>query len=162
MAQDLISLSWTAEQLARIDEALAEIESGFASLISLPPDEVRGLYKMGDKSEVFCRGTLDVLSQNPKIVPESLGLVGAQADVAALDALRPRLRRLQQLVKRGQDTETLLGSDIFSAALEGYALLKVSGKNHGLEELRKGLSARFGKPRRAAEPTTQPPVSLDR
>ena len=54
--------------------------------------------------------------------------------------------------KRGEDTEILLGSDIFSAALEGYALLKVSGKNHGLEDLRKGLSARFGRARRSAEP----------
>ena len=30
-----------------------------------------------------------------------------------------------------------------SAALEGYALLKVSGKGAGLDALRQGMSARF-------------------
>ena len=152
MAQNLISLSWTAEQLQQLDAALATIEDVCARLISLEPDEVRGLFKMGGKSEPFCRETLGVLGQNRKIGPESLELDDVLADLAALDALRPRLRRLQQLAKRGEDTEILLGSDIFSAALEGYALLKVSGKNHGLEDLRKGLSARFGRARRSAEP----------
>jgi hypothetical protein len=32
-----------------------------------------------------------------------------------------------------------------SVALQGYALLKVSGKNQGLEGLRKELGARFAK-----------------
>ncbi|WP_457095924.1 hypothetical protein [Lysobacter sp. P5_B9] len=152
MAQNLISLSWTAEQLQQFDAALATAEDVCARLISLEPDQVRGLFKMGDKSEAFCRETLGVLGQNRKIVPESLELDEVLVDLAALDALRPRLRRLQQLAKRAEDTEILLGSDIFSAALEGYALLKVSGKNHGLEDLRKGLSARFGRTRKAAEP----------
>jgi hypothetical protein len=46
-----------------------------------------------------------------------------------------------------------LGSDIMSTALEGYSLLKVSGKNQGLDGLRKELSARFVKSARATEAT---------
>lgn len=153
MAQNLITLSWTAEQLQRIDVALATAEAELANLISLESEQVRSLFKMGDKSESFCRETIAVLGQNLRIVPESLELDEAVADLAALDALRPRLRRLQQLAKRAQDTELLLGSDIFSTALEGYALLKVSGKDQGLEDLRKGLSGRFRKARKAPEPT---------
>jgi hypothetical protein len=156
MAQNLISVSWTDEQLAQLDTALATLEGVYANLISLESSEVRSLFKMGDKSETFCRDTLDVLAQNHKIVPESLGLAEAQADLRALDVLRPRLRRLQQLVKRGEDTEVLLGSDVFSAALEGYALLKVSGKNHGLEDLRKGLGSRSKGRRAAAEKEAVP------
>ena len=153
MAQNLISISWADDQLALLDAALATIEGVYANLISLEKDEIRSLFKMGDKSETFCRGTLEVLGQNLKVVPESLALGEAQADLRALDALRPRLRRLQQLAKRGEDTELLLGSDIFSAALEGYALLKVTGKNHGLEDLRKGLGSRFrGRRAATAEP----------
>ena len=38
-----------------------------------------------------------------------------------------------------------------SLSLEGYALLKVAGKNQGLEALRKDLSSRF-KQARAATP----------
>lgn len=39
-------------------------------------------------------------------------------------------------------------------ALEGYALLKVAGRNQGLEGLRKELSARFAKT--SAKPDTPP------
>ena len=37
-----------------------------------------------------------------------------------------------------------------SFALEGYALLKVSGRNQGLEGLRKALSTRFARPSKKA------------
>ncbi|UXI66152.1 hypothetical protein [Tahibacter amnicola] len=40
-----------------------------------------------------------------------------------------------------------------SAALEGYGLLKVVGRNQGLDTLRKDLSARFRKSGRVAEET---------
>jgi hypothetical protein len=80
-------------------------------------------------------------------VPASIGLADAQADLVALDRLRPRLARLHKPVERADDSETALGSDVMSLALEGYALLKVAGKNQGLEALRKELSGRFSKKR---------------
>jgi len=109
---------------------------------------------MGDKSEVFCRQTLSLLADNPQIVPPNLGVAEAQADLVALDLLRPRLMRLRQLMERADDTEMALGSDIIGVALEGYALLKVSGKGEALKGARKELSARFAKGARAAEPAT--------
>ena len=69
-----------------------------------------------------------------------------------ISTLRPRLLQLQQLVERAEDTETALGSDIIAVALEGYGLLKVSGKGEALKGARKELSARFAKSARAAEP----------
>lgn len=64
----------------------------------------------GPKSETFCRQTLTVLAQNPQVIPPSIDLAEAQADLAALDRLRPRLARLQRLAERGQDSEDALGS----------------------------------------------------
>jgi hypothetical protein len=58
---------------------------------------------------------------------------------------------LQQLTERASDTEVALGSDVMNCALQGYALLKVSGKNQGLEGLRKELGARFAKAARLVE-----------
>ena len=156
MSQNLISLTLTDEQLATADQALAALEGVFAQLVALDGDERKGLNRMGGKSEQFCRQTLDVLGQNPQIVPASVGLADAQADLVALDRLRPRLKRLQKLVERTEDSETALGSDIMSLALEGYALLKVAGKNQGLEALRKELSGRFNKTR-TQEPAPQAP-----
>lgn len=145
MSQNLLSLQWTAEQLAAVDQALQSLETALQGLISLTPEERRGIARMGPKSETFCRQTLTVLAQNPQVIPPSLDLAEAQADLLALDQLRPRLTRLQRLTERGEDTADALGSDLMSAALEGYALLKVSGRNQGLEGLRRELSTRFAR-----------------
>jgi len=45
--------------------------------------------------------------------------------------LRPHLASLRQLVGKADDTEMALGSDILSAALEGYALAKVFARAPG-------------------------------
>ena len=50
------------------------------------------------------------------------------------------------------DTVAALGSDVMDVALEGYALVKVSGRAQGLDELRRELGGRFAKTRRK-EPT---------
>lgn len=154
MSQNLISLAFTDQQLTAVDDALATIESNFADLMALLPAQRRGLNKMGDKSEAFCRQALTVLGQNPQVVPPSLGLADAQADVVALDQLRPRLHRLKRLLERAEDSEMALGSDIMNVALEGYGLLKVSGKNQGLDGLRKELSVRFAKTAHTPAPVT--------
>ena len=49
------------------------------------------------------------------------------ADLAQLENLRPRAARLLRLLEKADDGETGLGSDVMSAALEGSAMLKVSG-----------------------------------
>lgn len=154
MSQNLLSLQFTAAQLAEVDTALAALENALTGLIALDPDLRRGLVRMGPKSEAFCRQTVNVLAQNPQVIPPSLSLAEAQSDLAALDALRPRLARLQKLTERAQDTDEALGSDLMSFALEGYALLKVSGRNQGLEGLRSELSSRFAKSRTKGETTT--------
>lgn len=145
MSQNLISMTLTEEDFADIDAALTLLEGKLSSLLDLPTDVRRGLSKMGDKSEAFCRQTLTVLAQNPQLIPASLDLAEAQRDLAALDALRSRTTRLRQLLGRAEDSEMALGSDVMSASLEGYALLKVLGKGSGLEALRKNMSARFAR-----------------
>jgi hypothetical protein len=152
MSQNLLSLQFDAAQLAQVDAALTALENALEGLIALTPDQRRGLVRMGQKSEAFCRQTVTVLGQNPQVIPPSLSLAEAQADLSTIDALRPRLTRLQRLTERAEATDEALGSDVMSFALEGYALLKVSGKNQGLEGLRRELSVRFAKGGRTPEP----------
>ena len=151
MSQNIISLVLTDAQIKTAMDALTALEGALTGLIALDAEERRRLTKMGQKSEVFCRQAISVLAQNPQIVPPSLHVADAQADLLALDKLRPVLDRLQKLAERGSDTEIALGSDVMDVALEGYGLLKVSGKNQGLDGLRKELSSRWAKTRRATE-----------
>lgn len=151
MSQNLIQLNLSDADYIEIDGALAILEDRLSGLIDMTATERRGLAKMGDKSEAFCRQTLRVMAQNPGIVPASVQLADAQADLKQLDALRERTARLRQLLGRCDDTELALGSDVMSTALEGYALLKVLGKGSGLEELRQGIGARFARQGGAGE-----------
>jgi hypothetical protein len=151
MSQNLINLTLTDDQLDAVDQALTDLETQLEALVAMNATQRRKLARMGDKSEAFCRQTLSVLTQNPQVVPPSLKLAEAQADLVALDRLRPRLQRLQRLAERGADSETALGSDIMRCALDGYALLKVAGRNQGLEGLRKELGTRFAKGSRVPE-----------
>ena len=157
MSQNLVSLALSNEQLAQAEQAITTLEQILAGLVSLKPVERQRLTKMGQKSEVFCRQALRVLEQNPQIVPPGMDLAGAQADLSALDQLAPLLDRLQRLAERGRDTEMALGADVMDVALEGYALLKVSGKQQGLDGLRKELSSRWARGSTGtAEPEPEP------
>ena len=150
-SQNLISLTLSDTQLMAVDQALSDLEAQLTGLIAMSTGQRRKLARMGDKSEAFCRQTLSVLGQNPQVVPPSLNVPDAQADLETLDRLRPRLQRLQRLAERATDTEIALGSDVMRCALDGYALLKVAGRNQGLEGLRKELGSRFIKSARQAE-----------
>lgn len=151
MGQNLISLNLTDDDYAEIDAHLSGLETKLEGLINLPTEVRRGLSKMGDKSEAFCRQTLVVLAQNPHVVPPGLDLAEAQRDLAALDALRSRTTRLRQLLGRAEDSEMALGSDVMTASLDGYAMLKVLGKGSGLDALRKNMAARFTRSASAAK-----------
>jgi hypothetical protein len=155
MAQNLISLQLSPEQLSDIQATLTRLEQQLACLLSLSADDRKRLNKMGQKSEAFCRQTLSVLSANPQIVPPRLDIPEAIRDLTALDQLKPILDRIEQLAERGSDTEMALGADVMEVALEGYALLKVSGNEQGLDSLRKEIGSRWTKSRRA-EPAPNP------
>ena len=154
MSQNLIDLNLTPEALNAIDGALNTLETQLSSLLALTPDQRRQLTKMGDKSEAFCRQAVDVLGENPSILPVNFDYPGFRRDLASLDALRPRLVRLARLLERAEDTAMALGSDLMTNSLEGYAFLKIAGKAEGLDSLRKMLSARFD---RSANKTASAP-----
>lgn len=153
MPQNLVALNLAAADLQAIDGALTTLEQKFAGFADLTPDQRKSLNKMGDKSEAFCRQSLNVLAQNPGVVPGNFNLADSQADLVNIDTLRPRLARLRALMEKGDDTDLALGSDVMSAALEGYALLKVAGKGAGLDALRKDMGARFARgPKKPKQP----------
>lgn len=158
MTQNLVSLNLTAEQLATVDHAITQLETELGGLIALSASQRRALRRMGDKSEAFCRQALRVLEQNPQMVPPNVPLADAVADLNALDQLRPRMIRLSRLSERAADTDAALGSDVMTVALQGYGLLKLTGRSEGLEPLHRELKARFRKSARAPQVETETEV----
>ena len=130
------------------------MERTLSGMLSLTTLQRSRLVKMGDKSEAFCRQALDVMGESPGVLPVKFDLAEVRRDLAMHDALRPRLVRLERLFEKANDTDVALGSDVMSAALEGYAFLKIAGKGEGLEGLQRMLSTRFNRSSQApaAEP----------
>lgn len=152
MHHDPCPLTLDDDTLATVDAALDALETAFIGLIALTPEQRRGVTRMGEKSVAFCRQTLQALAQNPQILPLSYDLPEAQADLTALDRLRARLMRLQRLTERADDSDSALGSDVMTAALEGYAMLKLCGRDEGIGDLRTELSLRSRSRRKDSPP----------
>lgn len=155
MPQNRISLKLAADDVSDIEAAIGTMEQRLIGLIGLQPEERRELTKMGDKSEAFCRAAVTTLANHQDVLPRGFSLEEYQADLAALDTLRPIINRLQRLYDRMVDSEMALGSDLMVASLEGYAHLKVAGRGDGLDTLKEALGARFDRKRR---PETEPAI----
>ena len=145
MPQNLISYQLTSADLAAVDGALKTLEDRLASLIDLTPVQRRTLVKMGDKSEAFARKAVEVLNNNPNVLPGNFDLAELRRDLAGFDQLRGRLVRVARIHERMADSQLALGSDVMSATLEGYAFLKVAGQGEGLDAARKALAVRFSR-----------------
>ncbi len=80
-------------------------------LLDLTVEQRSRLTKMGDKSEAFCRQALITGRQNAGKLPTDAAadLTAEEADLAALDKLRPRLARLTAITEKSDDTEVALG-----------------------------------------------------
>ena len=141
MSQKLINLNVNADRVAAIGKSMGELEIQFVDLIALSNDQRRAARKMGPRSEQFCRQTITVLGLNPAVVPSTIGVDVAQANLDTLDQLRPLFQRLYRLSARAADSELALGADAMASALAGYRVLKAVGKAEGLEAVRKELGA---------------------
>ena len=150
--QNLVNLSLTETQIANVDAALTTLETELAGLIALSATDKRRMRKMGNKTESFSRQALQVVSQNPQMIPANIPVADAIADIRLMDQLRPRLTRMSRLIERGYDTEAALGNDIMTVALQAYGLLKLTGRAEGMETLRRDLSGMFSRSKRSAKP----------
>lgn len=157
MTQNRIAMTFQTDRLERIDGSLTSLEADLDLLIALTVEERQDLVKMGDKSRAFCEKALEVAEQHAGLMPRDFDIGAFRQDHLALAALRPRLARMAYLMQRMEDTERALGSDIMAAALEVYGVLKVAGKDKGVDEARNALAERFNRRRAAA--SAPPPTA---
>lgn len=155
MTQNRIAMTFQTDRLERIDGSLTALEADLDLLIALTPDERLELVKMGDKSRAFCDKALEVAGQHAGLMPRDFDLEAFRQDHLALAALRPRLARMAYLMQRMEDTERALSSDVMAASLEVYGVLKVAGKDKGVDDARNALASRFNR-RRSTEEAPAP------
>ena len=144
MSQNLISLTIDSSRLTAIDAAVSALEKELVDFVELSVAQRRELVKLGPRTEVFCRATIEVMERNPGALPADFDLNAIRQDRVAIDQVRPLLSRLRMLVSRVQDTEMALGSDLTEAVLDGYRFAKAGGQGVALDALRAAAASRFG------------------
>ena len=149
MPQNLISLDITPDAIAKVDEAIQTLEAFTAPFITLTNQQKQELFKMGDKSILFCQQTAMVLEQNQDVLPPTFNYEEMKTDMADHAAIAPRVLRIREVLAKMEDTQIALGSDVMVASSEGYALMKLFGKAEGLTELQDAMRLRRpGRPRK--------------
>ena len=150
---NMISLSFTNDELQAIDNGLATIESVITKkFISLTPDERKCYSQVGDRTEDWIGKTRNYMAQNPSLVLSHIDVTEFNADFEARQAILPRLRRLKNIMNQFDDTNMLLGSDLFHNAITYYKGLKAAAATDapGAKTIYADLSARYpGRPSKA-------------
>jgi hypothetical protein len=132
MALDnLISVSFTDDELLQIDGALSVIEkilSGKA--VNLTPRQRMQYGRVAYDMEVWVDKVDSYMHQAPQLVPSFIDMAEHEADLAAHRALNPRIERLQSLLQQMQDTNLLLGADIYNNSMSYYRIVREGSKSN--------------------------------
>lgn len=150
---DLIQLNIPPADLPDIDAAITTLETKLLPHLRTLTNEERSHYfKMG-KREQIVRDAVTGAAQNSSDIPASVGTAGAQADLAALDAQRPRFARIVKIAQACEDTEMALGVDLMNFALRVYGILSISAPG-SLKELLDRMASFFHRGPRTTPPAT--------
>jgi hypothetical protein len=140
MALDnLISVSFTEDELARIDRAMTEIETVIKDkALNLTPKQ-RQLYgRVAYELEVWVDKTFSYMQQDPQLVPPYIDMEEHAKDISAHRALNPRIERLNSILQSFEDTNRLLGSDLYNNSRSYYRSLREAAKVNAV-----GASAKY-------------------
>lgn len=133
---------------ARMDQALATLREVLGPLESLSAQERARRFKMGPKTEAFCRHALDLLELNPGTVPPVFELERMRARMTRFDQLRAREAELARMARLLEDARTRVGMELATQARKGYKALRAANAP-GLDPLRDNFRARYARaPRR--------------
>lgn len=157
---NMISLTLSADELKKIDDALAAIEQVMnGKFISLTPTERQSYGRVSDKTEDWIGQVKESMLQNPALVMNHIDVAEYNRDYDTRKTLLSRLRRIEKIYNLFEDTNMLLGSDLYHNAITFYKGLKASAQTDapGAKTVYNTLSARFpGRPSAVPAPPPAP------
>lgn len=159
MYQNKIDITMAQEDLTTADAAQTTLEGVYEFCVSVPVEERKRLFKLGDQSMAFAYQILELAKINVDLLPRNLDLTAIERDMVAWEQLSDRSLRMRQLAERMEHTTMLLGSDFLGGTLAAYKALQLNGKAAGLEAVLADIGQRFAKRlKTVAEPTTPVPA----
>ncbi|MDR2119872.1 MAG: hypothetical protein LBP64_03215 [Tannerella sp.] len=126
---NLISVSFTDDELKEIDNALSTIENILkGKVINLTPKQRQQYGRVAYDMEVWVDKVDSHMRQAPQLTPSYIDMAEHASDMAAHRALNPRIERINTLLHSMQDTNLLLGADIYNNSLSFYRAIREAAK----------------------------------
>lgn len=119
---NLISIAFTEDELAKMDAALGMLEEAFAGkLVQLSHTESQRYGKLGPANENWVTMIYDDCQASPlKLVPDFVNKDEWTKDELARDQLSNRVTRLETISQQIVDTNRLIGYDIYNTCHSVY------------------------------------------
>ena len=156
-SQNLISASLSADTQTEVQEALATVKAKLDFLLTLQPDEVRGLFKAGNGFAPFLEKAHSAVTDHPEILPKVFDIAEFQKDYQLSKDLTPIANQINELADSVQNTLTAVNSDALTSALDVYAAVKQNrDKVPGLNVVAEEMAVFFQKtPKKITPPVNQ-------
>jgi hypothetical protein len=140
MALDnLVSVAFTDDELSRIDSSLSVIEDILkGKAVNLTPKQRQMYGRVAYEMEVWIDRATDHMKQDPALVPSYIDMEEYTKDIITHRALNPRIARLASLLQSLEDTNRLIGSDLYTNAMAYYRSLREAAKSNAT-----GASGRY-------------------
>lgn len=141
-----ISIEFTEAEIQQIMAAVATIESVFAGkVVNLTPEQRKLHGRVRYDMEVWVQKVHTYMNQNPQWIPRFVNKAEHDKDMKAHNQLNPILSKLETLYRAVEDTNILLGSDIYVNSMAFYRSVKLeaSGNTAGAGAVHLDLSQQF-------------------
>jgi hypothetical protein len=155
--ENLISVEFTPAETAQINAALDTIKGIIINkVINLTPEQRQEFGKVGNERANFIVKSLGYMLQRPDLVPNYIDIAEFQKDVNARQAIIPLLNRVTEIQEMLNDTNLLLGADVFNTAIAFYRNVKIASQQNvpGSTNIYQDLQYDFpGRPKKSNPPT---------
>jgi|APHig6443717817_1056837.scaffolds.fasta_scaffold24769_2 hypothetical protein len=157
--ENLISISFTEEELQQIDSHLTALEGLLkGKCITLTPEQRKEYGRLGNRNANWVLKTVDYSTNQPTFNPVFLDKAEFDKDNAAHTALTPRFNQMEAVHNLIDDTLLILGFDLYQSALSYYKNIKMLAEKNvpGAKAIYDDLSAQFPghSVKKASSPTT--------
>ncbi|MHA7058272.1 hypothetical protein ACWGOQ_0013700 [Aquimarina sp. M1] len=129
--ENLISVSFTEEELAQLDAHLLGIRQILnGKTVNLTPDQRRQYGRIANQNKLIVDKAKNYMEQHPDWIPRFLDKQEFDSDYAARDQVEGRAQLLENLTQQLLDTKTLLDHDNYTNALSFYRMMRfLAGEN---------------------------------
>lgn len=153
--QNRIDAELTSERVAQMVETIRGFETELSFLTDLAREDIAEIPKMGDRGLPFVLDGLTLGEQDDSFLPRSFDVVKMRKDVDLYQQLTPIIAAAEHFLELLKDTQILVGSDAFTAALELYSAAQKHGKGEALTASLQEMSRRFKRKPKSEEETPE-------